>query len=996
MGSAGLLSLAVWMGLPEKRLSPSSPAFRTPLALAVDGWVARPVKGRLTGGFSHAPYEPEAFAASEDLSSARARALLMAEAGVSSDAGVVYRGLEHPAEEDPVSTDRAHALLLQGRTAEAVRLLESMARARPDDPAVASDLSVALLERANRETRPSDLVRALAEAERALGLAPDLLEPAFNRAVALDALYLTTAARRAWEGYLEKYLEKESASPWAEEAADRLRMIEAVELGSVRTAGDPRSSDEGPGGPGSALLEEGIALYNQQRIEEALSRLHRAESLLAGRYREAALEARLYVALCHYQKADYDRAANLLEGIVRRASAPDDLPALTGRSHQVLGLIQQIRGRRGAALAHYRSAADALRSAGDRSRWAGVQVVLAELFEDLGNTDGAWEHRYLALAEGTNLDGYGRSRLYGEASSAMLRAGELPAARYFLEALAIAVEDSGNLTAVAAARRRLALLAHRQGDLDLALDLVDEAEGWASRIPDASIARISRGDAILARAEILADDEPELALSELARVEQIYTDTDFETKLPRVLLAQARAHRRLGQVVRAERDLNEALRVLQDQGFRLGRAATPGEFFTGAGRAVFDEAVDLSLDELRDPVRAFELASRALISANRELTGTAGRGALPRVLMSDVQAALDSSSVLIQYYVLEDRLLGWAIDSTAFEFVEMPFAAQERRDLAVGFKTTIEQGAPAEISERAEKLYGGLVRPVESLLRPETHVLLVPDGFLHSIPFGLLSRPGSGRYLVEDHPITVLPSPAPVAKTDRPMGVSSGGTPRRLLLVANPVVNTEWLALPPLPAAGREAEGVASIFPEATLLTGSRATPSRFLAWARSHEVVHFAGHAVSNARSPLLSYLVLSPEPSRGGTGALFAEDLVTEDLSTVQLVVLAACSTAGPTGSSAGSNNLARSFLAAGSRSVVGSLWPVEDAATEKLILRFYEELWKGVKPSEALRSAQLQLLRSGERKLESPAAWAGFQVVGSLTIHGSDDGADQRRRR
>jgi CHAT domain-containing protein len=87
--------------------------------------------------------------------------------------------------------------------------------------------------------------------------------------------------------------------------------------------------------------------------------------------------------------------------------------------------------------------------------------------------------------------------------------------------------------------------------------------------------------------------------------------------------------------------------------------------------------------------------------------------------------------------------------------------------------------------------------------------------------------------------------------------------------------------------------------------------------------------------------------------------------DLSGVDMVVLSACQTGlGQRRKGEGVLGLQRAFQVAGARSVLASLWSVDDKATRELMTRFYKDLWgkKAVSRAEALRQAQLYLMREG----------------------------------
>jgi CHAT domain-containing protein len=141
------------------------------------------------------------------------------------------------------------------------------------------------------------------------------------------------------------------------------------------------------------------------------------------------------------------------------------------------------------------------------------------------------------------------------------------------------------------------------------------------------------------------------------------------------------------------------------------------------------------------------------------------------------------------------------------------------------------------------------------------------------------------------------------------------------------------------------------------------------------------SGHAVVDAERPERSRLLLAPATGEPGTGDVFASDIARQRLKRPRLIVLAACSTAGGRwGALEGSTSLAIPFLAAGAPLVLGSLWPVDDAATGAFIDVFQDRLAAGADAETALQSARQQLLRSGDPRLNRPGAWAAFQLIGA----------------
>jgi CHAT domain-containing protein len=107
--------------------------------------------------------------------------------------------------------------------------------------------------------------------------------------------------------------------------------------------------------------------------------------------------------------------------------------------------------------------------------------------------------------------------------------------------------------------------------------------------------------------------------------------------------------------------------------------------------------------------------------------------------------------------------------------------------------------------------------------------------------------------------------------------------------------------------------------------------------------------------------------EANQEDDGILAAEEIGVQNLDGVEIVVLSACESGlGKQASGEGVLGLQRSFQSAGARSVVASLWSVDDEATKTLMVAFYRNLWERKLPKlEALRQAQLTMLREYEPK-------------------------------
>jgi CHAT domain-containing protein len=210
-----------------------------------------------------------------------------------------------------------------------------------------------------------------------------------------------------------------------------------------------------------------------------------------------------------------------------------------------------------------------------------------------------------------------------------------------------------------------------------------------------------------------------------------------------------------------------------------------------------------------------------------------------------------------------------------------------------------------------------------------------------------------------------------------------------LLLIGNPEFD------PTLPfAAGSESlpsaeQEVRRIYERhgkhAELRVGKEATISEFLELARHNAIVHLALHAVVNTRAPHQSALLLA-RASDTDRGVLEAQELLRRaKLDRTRLVILSACSTASgaPVGPE-GVGPLVRPLLAAGVPSVLGTLWRVNDATAQQVLVSFHQHFQSGSDAAVALRNTQRKLLGPDTRTplLKRAITWAPYQVIGHAT--------------
>ncbi len=175
-----------------------------------------------------------------------------------------------------------------------------------------------------------------------------------------------------------------------------------------------------------------------------------------------------------------------------------------------------------------------------------------------------------------------------------------------------------------------------------------------------------------------------------------------------------------------------------------------------------------------------------------------------------------------------------------------------------------------------------------------------------------------------------------------------------------------------LPSSEDEVRTAEAAFPreKVDLLLGAAATETAFkAAGLNEYRIIHLAVHGFADSTFPDRAALVLLSDPPAGEDGFLQASEIVQLRLN-ADLVVLSACDTAvGPLQGQDGIANLSRAFLLAGARTVVSTLWQIDDLSTSK-------------SPASALTAAKRDMLRTFGRKT-LPYQWAGFTIEGAAGL-------------
>jgi CHAT domain-containing protein len=187
--------------------------------------------------------------------------------------------------------------------------------------------------------------------------------------------------------------------------------------------------------------------------------------------------------------------------------------------------------------------------------------------------------------------------------------------------------------------------------------------------------------------------------------------------------------------------------------------------------------------------------------------------------------------------------------------------------------------------------------------------------------------------------------------------------------------------IPSLPYAVVEAEDAVKQCGGKAFIA-ENATEETYKSQARNYEIIHLAMHTLINDNHPAFSKMIFSAPKERGEDGMLNTYEVYNVPVNAM-MVVLSSCNTGvGMLVTGEGILSLARGFLFAGSRSVVMSMWAVEDFSASAVIKSFYRNMRSGQTKSSALRNARLKFLRTADQTRSHPYYWATLVIYGDDT--------------
>lgn len=384
------------------------------------------------------------------------------------------------------------------------------------------------------------------------------------------------------------------------------------------------------------------------------------------------------------------------------------------------------------------------------------------------------------------------------------------------------------------------------------------------------------------------------------------------------------------------------------------------------------------------------------------------------IKLKELQQLVDPQEVLLEYFIGKVKLYILVIKKNSIISKVVPYDSKKIKHLVSLFRNGLsnysyiidnQKKSFQQYSESAHALYQLLISPIESELKSTTHLSIIPDGLLGHIPFEVLLTSTSQKtttiaeasYLLKKYSISYSYSAALLLENYNNQNATRKSNHELLAIAAtyDERVDSNLLEqkyrsykdfqlreqLNPIPQTAKEVQQLQARF-KGKFLLGKEATETAFKQEAPHFGIIHLAMHGILDWNHPILSSMVFTENHDSLSDNFLFTSEISQMNING-DLVVLSACETGfGKFKQGEGILSLARSFMYAGTPSLVVSLWQVNDASTARIMGYFYDNLSQQMNKAEALQLAKLEYLKTTSGIAAHPAFWASFIQLGNKT--------------
>jgi CHAT domain-containing protein/tetratricopeptide (TPR) repeat protein len=835
-----------------------------------------------------------------------------------------------------------------------------------------------------------------------------------NRIVSVINRSYTSAGNTIANALVDAFLDADARGA-ADEADDKIQALAYIGRLQAERAGDNFAADlaqfyQDTDQPrrrslsrARGLVKKSYDQYLHSELEDALIGFSQAKSAFDGLGDEyESVVTQYLIGLCYILRFDIVKSEPIIQNLLTYSEGRG-YTWLQAQGLYRLAMLRLHANKYSESIEYGRRALAKMESIGDVNGSLKVLIILADEHQSLNDEKqslGFLRHGLLLAGEASP------EQLWGMYTALGLNFGSLDmnaaALEYHREALGVA-QEMGRPIQISRSHSYLGMAYGNLGDYDAALAHI----GQALKVGGGLSGEVS-GQEMMADTSLYAGEiyrrrgEQDKAVEAYDRAINFYARQNFP-----YFNYTAHKGKLLALLARdndpsAEAELQTVLGIFERYRVDLTGAGQRNIFFD-VEQGVYDRAIDFAYGRKKDVALAFDYSelsrARSLLDALRKggrVSVTEGApelrlgAASAPLLMSEVQQKIPEQVQILQYAVLDDKVLAWRVTKRDVIAEEIIIDARTLEDKVRQYIHAVDEQRvltqPAD-ERAASELYDILIRPFESRLDKAKLLCVVPDKILNYLPFASLIAGATKRYLVEDYRLVTAPSSTVFVECTEGAGRKSDVISERLLSVGNPSFDRGAFALlPTLRSAESEARALTTFYKSSRLLVGEDASEKTVRSEAGKSDVVNLALHYVVDGESNMLSGMALAGRRSgdESDDGYWQVYEIYDTELTRTRLVVLSACQTGIERQyRGEGAVGAARPFIALGVPAVVASLWPVDSDSTSRLIVSFHRHRTVSREPTaDALRAAQLELLRGDDERYRRPYYWAAFTAIGGYT--------------
>lgn len=385
----------------------------------------------------------------------------------------------------------------------------------------------------------------------------------------------------------------------------------------------------------------------------------------------------------------------------------------------------------------------------------------------------------------------------------------------------------------------------------------------------------------------------------------------------------------------------------------------------------------------------------------------------PRITnrVSDYQKLLPSKENFLSIYLTKEKSYLFLITKNEFQTFELEIGSKQIISMMSKVSPYFDQSSNSHYffnkdlfafnSESAYEFYSKILKAALQKIPQNEKLIISPSKELLAFPFEFLVTSyetnqsnfnySDHEFLITDYIISYSPSAAIYAEQIQNKLINNG----KVLIVGDPSIDNQTeefaerrglleesissprsFAMLPLKYSGEEVNMIGSIMKADNVFLKKDATETNFKENAELSKVIHLSTHSLLYKKQPLIFFSnFYDPE----NDGFLEASEIVQLKLNS-DLVVLSSCSSGlGKLDESEGIIGMTKAFFDAGTKSIIVSLWEVNDKYTSKLMTIFYQKLSEGFDKSEALRLAKVEFI---QKHSPNPYFWAAFVLSGNTS--------------